>query len=66
MFEAGVKALATTAGHAVQVTVAGAVYCYPKLLVNRIVREPPLSLEGYTALEPVYEEMPGWRESTVG
>ena len=33
---------------------------------GQIVSEPPLSLEGYTALEPVYEEMPGWRESTVG
>lgn len=33
---------------------------------GQIVSEPPLSLEGYTALEPVYEELPGWRESTVG
>ncbi|HWZ64707.1 MAG TPA: adenylosuccinate synthase [Steroidobacteraceae bacterium] len=28
--------------------------------------EPPLTLEGYAAVEPVYEELPGWRESTVG
>jgi adenylosuccinate synthase len=28
--------------------------------------EPPLTLEGYSAVEPVYEELPGWRESTVG
>src|SRR6201988_4111317 len=28
--------------------------------------EPPSSGEGYAALEPVYEELPGWRESTVG
>jgi adenylosuccinate synthase len=28
--------------------------------------EPPLSLEGYADIEPVYEELPGWRESTVG
>jgi adenylosuccinate synthase len=28
--------------------------------------EPPLTLEGYEGIEPVYEELPGWRESTVG
>jgi adenylosuccinate synthase len=28
--------------------------------------EPPMSIESYAALEPVYEELPGWRESTVG
>jgi adenylosuccinate synthase len=28
--------------------------------------EPPLSVEGYADIEPVYEELPGWRESTVG
>jgi len=28
--------------------------------------EPPLSLEGYADVTPVYEELPGWRESTVG
>jgi adenylosuccinate synthase len=28
--------------------------------------EPPLSVEGYAEVEPVYEELPGWRESTVG
>jgi adenylosuccinate synthase len=28
--------------------------------------EPPSSGEGYAELEPVYEELPGWRESTVG
>jgi adenylosuccinate synthase len=25
-----------------------------------------MSTEGYADLEPVYEELPGWRESTVG
>jgi adenylosuccinate synthase len=25
-----------------------------------------MSLEGYAGIEPVYEELPGWRESTVG
>jgi adenylosuccinate synthase len=28
--------------------------------------EPPLTVEAYAGLEPVYEELPGWRESTVG
>ena len=28
--------------------------------------DPPVSVEGYADIEPVYEEMPGWRESTVG
>ena len=25
-----------------------------------------MSVEGYAGIEPVYEELPGWRESTVG
>jgi adenylosuccinate synthase len=33
---------------------------------GRMVAEPPLSLEGYAGLEPVYEELPGWPDSTVG
>jgi adenylosuccinate synthase len=28
--------------------------------------EPPMSLEGYAGIEPVYEELPGWGESTAG
>ncbi len=28
--------------------------------------EPPLTVEDYAGIEPVYEELPGWRESTVG
>jgi adenylosuccinate synthase len=27
---------------------------------------PPLFVEGFSAVEPVYEELPGWKESTVG
>jgi adenylosuccinate synthase len=27
---------------------------------------PPLVVEGYGAVEPQYEDMPGWKESTVG
>jgi adenylosuccinate synthase len=33
---------------------------------DSVVAQPPLSLEGYAGIEPVYEELPGWRESTVG
>ena len=25
-----------------------------------------MSVEGYASIEPVYEELPGWREPTVG
>jgi adenylosuccinate synthase len=28
--------------------------------------DSPVSIEGYSAIEPVYEELPGWAESTVG
>jgi adenylosuccinate synthase len=28
--------------------------------------EPPMSIEDYAGIEPVYEELAGWRESTVG
>jgi adenylosuccinate synthase len=27
---------------------------------------PPLFVEGYGEVEPVYEEMPGWQQSTIG
>jgi len=33
---------------------------------GQMMAEPPLSIEGYAGLEPVYEELPGWQESTVG
>jgi adenylosuccinate synthase len=33
---------------------------------DQAVAEPPTSIDGYAGLEPVYEELPGWRESTVG
>jgi adenylosuccinate synthase len=35
-------------------------------VAGQVVAEPPLSIEGYAAVEPVYEELPGWAESTVG
>jgi adenylosuccinate synthase len=28
--------------------------------------EPPLSVDGYADIVPVYEELPGWDESTIG
>ena len=31
-----------------------------------VTPEPPLSCEAYADIEPVYEELPGWSESTVG
>ena len=40
--------------------------CIGYRIGGEVVAEPPLSLEGYAGLEPVYEELPGWRESTVG
>jgi adenylosuccinate synthase len=30
-----------------------------------VTPEPPMSVAGYAGIEPVYEELPGWRESTV-
>lgn len=33
---------------------------------GEVTPEPPLSLEGYNEAQPVYEELPGWKESTVG
>src|SRR6201991_450832 len=33
---------------------------------GKVTPEPPLSLESYSDVQPVYEELPGWKESTVG
>jgi len=33
---------------------------------GEVTPEPPLSIEGYGDIEPVYEDLPGWTESTVG
>ncbi|MBS0366104.1 MAG: adenylosuccinate synthase [Proteobacteria bacterium] len=33
---------------------------------GKVTVEPPLAGEGYVGVEPVYEELPGWRESTIG
>jgi len=33
---------------------------------GHVLAEPPLSVDGYADVDPVYEELPGWMESTVG
>ena len=30
------------------------------------ITDPPLCVEAYAGVEPIYEEMPGWGQSTVG
>jgi adenylosuccinate synthase len=31
-----------------------------------VTREPPMFADAFADVEPVYEEMPGWKESTIG
>ncbi|MGH8217569.1 MAG: adenylosuccinate synthase [Steroidobacteraceae bacterium] len=33
---------------------------------KEIVSEPPLFVDAYAEVEPVYEELPGWKQSTAG
>ncbi|MDX1824737.1 MAG: adenylosuccinate synthase, partial [Thiohalomonadales bacterium] len=33
---------------------------------DEVRQTPPVGAEAFAAVEPVYEEMPGWKESTVG
>ena len=40
--------------------------CVGYRIDGKVIPEPPMSIEGYADIEPVYEELPGWRESTVG
>src|SRR3984885_2086289 len=40
--------------------------CVGYRIDGKVAAEPPLSVESYEQIEPVYEEMPGWKESTVG
>jgi adenylosuccinate synthase len=40
--------------------------CVGYRMNGKVSPEPPLSIDGYAGIEPVYEELPGWRESTVG
>jgi len=40
--------------------------CVGYRIGNVTAAEPPLIVDAYADAEPVYEEMPGWRQSTVG
>jgi len=40
--------------------------CVAYRLHGETLTEPPLFRDAYAEIEPVYEEMGGWRESTVG
>jgi adenylosuccinate synthase len=40
--------------------------CVGYRIDGKVAAEPPLSVESYDEIEPVYEEMSGWKESTVG
>jgi adenylosuccinate synthase len=33
---------------------------------DQVLEEMPLFIDAYSEVVPVYEEMPGWRQSTVG
>jgi adenylosuccinate synthase len=33
---------------------------------GRVSENPPLFADAFAEVEPVYEEMPGWKESTIG
>ena len=35
-------------------------------LGGQVLSEPPLFVDAYAEAEPVYEEMPGWKQSTIG
>jgi adenylosuccinate synthase len=40
--------------------------CVGYRINGTVTPEPPMSVEGYADVEPVYEELPGWSECTVG
>jgi adenylosuccinate synthase len=40
--------------------------CVGYRIEGRVITEPPLSVESYSEIEPVYEDMPGWSQSTCG
>ncbi|HTV51380.1 MAG TPA: adenylosuccinate synthase [Steroidobacteraceae bacterium] len=40
--------------------------CVGYRLAGRTLSEPPLATETYAEAEPIYEELPGWGQSTVG
>ncbi|HEY2590001.1 MAG TPA: adenylosuccinate synthase [Steroidobacteraceae bacterium] len=40
--------------------------CVGYRIGREIVSEPPLFVDAYAEVEPVYEELPGWKQSTAG
>jgi adenylosuccinate synthase len=40
--------------------------CVGYRIGQEIVSEPPLFVDAYAEVEPVYEELPGWKQSTAG
>ncbi|HXO15571.1 MAG TPA: adenylosuccinate synthase, partial [Steroidobacteraceae bacterium] len=40
--------------------------CVAYRVNGEVTPEPPMSVEDYAGIEPVYEELPGWHESTLG
>jgi adenylosuccinate synthase len=40
--------------------------CVGYRIGSETVREPPLFVDAYAEVEPIYEELPGWKESTIG
>ncbi|MBX5461321.1 MAG: adenylosuccinate synthase [Steroidobacteraceae bacterium] len=40
--------------------------CVGYRINGQVHAEPPLFVDGYADVEPVYEDLPGWRESTLG
>ena len=33
---------------------------------GQMLAEPPMTVDAFSEVEPIYEELPGWKESTVG
>jgi adenylosuccinate synthase len=40
--------------------------CVGYRIESQVITEPPLAVESYSEIEPVYEELPGWQQSTCG
>ncbi len=40
--------------------------CVGYKVEGEIMQAPPVSADGFACIEPVYEEMPGWKASTAG
>ncbi|MGH8260065.1 MAG: adenylosuccinate synthetase, partial [Steroidobacteraceae bacterium] len=40
--------------------------CVGYRIGRETMREPPLFVDAYAEVVPVYEELPGWKQSTVG